>query len=121
VTGVEAHHVPDTLLTALRMHPDPLEVPRRSSTQKPEIRVAQDRKLLEHSGSVRIVVTKSLGPRVLIVASQRRPIVGQNHAKAIAPDKLGVREMLHDMPHRPFARRLSLRDLARGESRERPP
>jgi hypothetical protein len=64
---------------------------------------------------------KALGPQVLVVAGQRRAILREHEADAVAPHEIGVGQVLDDLADRPLARRLRLRKPGIRQAGDRAP
>jgi hypothetical protein len=75
VAGIESNHMLDTLLAALCVNADTLEVFVLCARQQPQIRLAKHDEILQRSIGVGFVVPKSLGPQILVVAGQLRAVM----------------------------------------------
>ena len=95
--------------TTLGVHTHALQIFRRRVGEQPEIRSAEHREAIQGLVDRQFVVVQALGPQVLVVAGQRRAILREHEADAVAPHEIGVGQMLDDLAHRPLARRLRLR------------
>lgn len=116
VTRVEPDHVLDALRATLRMHADAPEIIAGSAFQQPQVRPPQHLEISQRLPGIDDIVPKSLGPQILVIPGERRPVVRQNHSEPEAPDKLGIGEMLKHVADRPLRRRLGLRQLTRRQS-----
>src|SRR5262249_39339278 len=96
---VQPHQMLDALLPALGVNTDPL--PRLSGVRANQTQVAgaQDAQLVEGLGEISAVVVKPVGPAILIVALDRRPILGEDAANPVAPYDLAVGEVAHHLQH----------------------
>jgi len=91
--GIESNHMLDALLATLCVNANTLEVFVLRARQQSQIRPAKHAEILQRSIGIGFVVTKPLGPQVLVVAGQLRAVMRQHHPKPITPDELGIGQM----------------------------
>ncbi len=108
---IEANHVTDALLTPFRVDTDAIEIVVGRTRQKSQVRLAQDGEVVERLSRVRGIVSQPLGPEVLVVSGQLRPVLSEHHPNPVSPDQVGIGEVLQDLGDRPLAGSLGLRDF----------
>jgi hypothetical protein len=118
VAAVHLHHVRHAFLASFGMHAHPREVGRGDSAEEPQVGVALVLEVSERLGNRHARVTQAARPQVLVVSGDDRTIVCEHHPQAPPPDEVGVRQVLHHVPNRPFALDLRLRRFGVGHSSE---
>lgn len=88
MTGVQAPHPFEALFTALSVEPHSRQIRRSQTLPQTHVGAADGGKLLECVVDVGVAVAKATGSEILIVAGQRRPIVGQHHPKPEAAHEI---------------------------------
>jgi hypothetical protein len=112
--SIQSNHMLDVFGATLGVNPYALEVFVRRARQQSQICPAKHAEILQRLIGVSFVVTKPLGPQVLVIAGQSGAVMRQHHAKSITPDEFRVGQVLQDVPDRPFPGSLGLRDLLIG-------
>ena len=78
---------------------------------------AQRPELRQRLGAVGAVVVQPVGPQVLVVAVNRRPVLGDDAAQTVPPHQVAVGEMAQHLEHRPLARLLGSGEIVAREAR----
>ena len=89
-----------------------------SAPQDAEVRRAERTELRSGFVERHLRVAERPRPPVLVVALDRRPVLGEDHPHPEAEDELGIRQVLHDVGRRPLARRLGPPERAVRHARE---
>ena len=121
MTSIQPAQVLDAFLSTLGVDADALQVLRRRARDEAQVPPAQDAERLERLGRVGLVVVEVVGPLILVVAGNHRPILRQDEAHAPRPHHLGVGQVPEHLRDRPLARHLALFQLARRHSVDRLP
>jgi hypothetical protein len=99
----------ETFFSTLAVQTDSTQFRWSKALPQTQIGTPQNGELLQRITQIDLVVAKSIGPQVLIVAGERGAVLRENETDAKSSDELGVCKVLNDVANRPFARRLRRR------------
>ena len=120
VAGVEAHQVTCALFAALGMHADTLQILGRGALDQPQVVAPQHAQRLERLAGIRVGVVQPLGPQILVVAGDRRPILREDQPHPPSPHHVGIGQVPQHLRDRPLAGRLRRAQLFGRQRRHGP-
>ena len=85
------------------MDADAGEIVGRGALEKAQVAAPQDAKCIERLDRIGVEIVQAIGPEILVVAGDRRPVLRQDQSHPPGPDDVRVGKMLEHRGDRPFS------------------